>query len=134
MSRLPASLPSTRKSRSVIVDTRSIGFGYSADAQAIERLRANQTGTGSNEFKWAQVFEIAYDPKTYLWIGMALLLNVGAAVANAFGPTLLAAFGFEWVCCQHDDGQTLTQQQIQLRPAKHAVRIVSTEPFSCLPS
>ena len=32
----------------------------------IERLRANQTGTGSHEFKWAHVRELFIDPKTYL--------------------------------------------------------------------
>lgn len=62
---------------------------------AIERLRANQTGMGSNEFKWAQVWEMVYDPKSFLWFGMSLLLNVGAAVTNAFGPTLISNFGFD---------------------------------------
>ncbi|KAL7940166.1 putative MFS transporter [Trichoderma barbatum] len=58
-------------------------------AQAIERLRANQTGTGSREFKWRHLFEAAMEPKTYLWIAMALLLNVGASVTNTFGPLIL---------------------------------------------
>jgi MFS family permease len=52
--------------------------------QAVERLRANQTGTGSSEFKWHQILEIFYDTKTYLWLAMSLLLNVGAAVTNIF--------------------------------------------------
>jgi len=58
-------------------------------AQAIERLRANQTGTGSREFKWRHLLEAAMEPKTYLWIAMALLLNVGASVTNTFGPLIL---------------------------------------------
>ncbi|KAL6810271.1 putative MFS transporter [Trichoderma sp. SZMC 28015] len=58
-------------------------------AQAIERLRANQTGTGSREFKWKHLLEAAVEPKTYLWIAMALLLNVGASVTNTFGPLIL---------------------------------------------
>lgn len=57
--------------------------------QAIERLRANQTGTGSREFKWSHILETALEPKTYLWIGMAMLLNVGASVTNTFGPLIL---------------------------------------------
>lgn len=57
---------------------------------AIERLRANQTGTGSRDFKWNQVLEIALEPKTYLWVAMALLLNVGASVTNTFGPLILS--------------------------------------------
>lgn len=62
---------------------------------AVERLRANQTGTGSNEFKWPQVYEMLYDPKSYLFLAMTLLLNIGAAVTTVFGPTLIANFGFD---------------------------------------
>ena len=62
--------------------------------QAIERLRANQTGTGTREFKFAHVLELALEPKTYLFIGMTLLLNLGAQVSNTFGPLILAGFGF----------------------------------------
>ncbi|KAM4064436.1 major facilitator superfamily protein [Hirsutella rhossiliensis] len=58
-------------------------------AQAIERLRANQTGTGSRTFEWRHVAEAALEPKTYLWIAMTLLLNVGASVTNTFGPLIL---------------------------------------------
>lgn len=64
-------------------------------AQAVERLRANQTGTGSHEFKWQQVYEVFYDPKSYLWVAMSLLLNVGASVSNALGPTLIKGMGFD---------------------------------------
>lgn len=61
---------------------------------AIERLRANQTGTGTNEFKWGHVLEVALDVKCYLFLIMTLLVNVGAAVTTYFGPTLIANFGF----------------------------------------
>lgn len=64
-------------------------------AQAIERLRANQTGTGSTEWKWSQVVEVLVDPKAYLWIGIGMLPNIGAAVTNVFGPTLIKNFGFD---------------------------------------
>lgn len=63
-------------------------------AQAIERLRANQTGTGNRQFKWHHVLETILEPKTYLWFAMALLLNVGASVTNTFGPLILSGFGF----------------------------------------
>lgn len=58
-------------------------------AQAIERLRANQTGTGSREFKCRHLLETALEPKTYLWIGMAFLLNAVASVTNTFGPLII---------------------------------------------
>lgn len=63
--------------------------------KAIERLRANQTGTGSREFKWSHVLELALDPKTYLWVALSLLLNVGASVTNTFGPLIIGGFGYD---------------------------------------
>ncbi|PFH61598.1 hypothetical protein XA68_16948 [Ophiocordyceps unilateralis] len=57
--------------------------------QALERLRANQTGTGSRAFDLSQIVEAAREPKTYLWFAMTLLLNIGASVTNAFGPLIL---------------------------------------------
>ncbi|OBU00600.1 hypothetical protein VE01_01201 [Pseudogymnoascus verrucosus] len=64
-------------------------------AQAIERLRANNTGIGSREFNWSQVIEVFLDPKTYLWFALSLLLNVGAAVTNVFGPLILSGLGMD---------------------------------------
>ncbi|WWC85174.1 uncharacterized protein L201_000031 [Kwoniella dendrophila CBS 6074] len=61
---------------------------------AIERVRANQTGTGTREFKWPHIWEVCYDPKTYLFGGLSLCVNFGATVATAFGPTLLKDMGF----------------------------------------
>ena len=62
--------------------------------QAIERLRANQTGAGSREFKWKQALEALIEPKSWLFIGIALCLNVTAAVSNTFGPIIIEGFGF----------------------------------------
>lgn len=63
--------------------------------QAMERLRANQTGTGNTEFKFSHVLEAALEPKTYLWIAMAMLLNIGASVTNTFGPLIIGGLGFD---------------------------------------
>jgi MFS family permease len=63
--------------------------------QTIERLRANQTGTGSRDFKWSQALEALIEPKTWLFVGMALCLNVTAAVVNTFGPIIVGGFGFD---------------------------------------
>ena len=62
---------------------------------AVERLRANQTGIGSQRFEWPHVWEVLIEPKTYLWIAMSLLLNVGASVTNTFGPLILSGLGFD---------------------------------------
>lgn len=64
-------------------------------AQAIERLRANQTGTGSREFKWSHILELALEPKTYIWVGLSLLLNIGASVTNTFGPLIISGLGYD---------------------------------------
>jgi predicted MFS family arabinose efflux permease len=64
-------------------------------AQAIERLRANQSATGSREFKWDHVKELMIEPKTWLFIGMTMLLNIGAQVSSVFGPLILAGIGFD---------------------------------------
>lgn len=61
----------------------------------MERLRANQTGTGNREFRMKHVTEAGLEPKTYLWIGMAMLLNIGASVTNVFGPLILSGLGFD---------------------------------------
>lgn len=63
--------------------------------QAVERLRANKTGIGSRSFKWEHVLEVFLEPKTYLWFCMAMLLNVGAAVTNVFGPLILSGLGYD---------------------------------------
>ena len=39
---------------------------------ALERLRENNTGTKSSEWKWSQVRETYRDPKTYMWAAMYL--------------------------------------------------------------
>lgn len=63
--------------------------------QAVERLRANQTGTGTREWKWGQALEVFVDPKSYLWLAIVMFPNIGAAVTNVFGPTLIRRFGFD---------------------------------------
>ena len=63
--------------------------------QALERLRANQTGAGSRELKWNQVVEAVLDVKTYLFVGMALANNLGAQVTVTFGPLILSGFGLD---------------------------------------
>jgi hypothetical protein len=78
---------------STVADARF--FTEDEKAQAVERLRANQTGVGSNEFKWQHIYELFYDIKSLFWVGIALLINAGTAVASSFGPTLINNFGFD---------------------------------------
>ena len=53
---------------------------------AIERVRANQTGNvGNREFKWSHIWELAYDPKTYLFVSRPYfwVLPLPADLANS---------------------------------------------------
>ena len=63
--------------------------------QALERLRANQTGTGSSEYKWPHVWEAILETKTWLFVAMVTFLNTGAMVTNTFGPLVVQGFGFD---------------------------------------
>ncbi|OQV11030.1 hypothetical protein CLAIMM_14936 [Cladophialophora immunda] len=62
---------------------------------ALERLRDNQTGTGSRELKHDQIWECFYDPKVLIFLGMVLCNNAGAAVTNTFGPLVLKGLGYD---------------------------------------
>ncbi|MBE3048788.1 MFS transporter [Candidatus Bathyarchaeota archaeon] len=64
--------------------------------QGAERLRANNDSVeGSHQFKWGQVLEAFIDPKTWLWVILALLPNLGSALPSFFGPLLIEGFGFD---------------------------------------
>ncbi|KAI5475465.1 putative permease of the major facilitator superfamily [Pseudohyphozyma bogoriensis] len=64
--------------------------------KGVERLRANNTGVVSTDFKWRQVLEMALEPKTYLFAAMTFCLNLGASVSSTFGPLLLKGLvGFD---------------------------------------
>lgn len=42
---------------------------------AIERLRMNQTGVMSREWRWSQMWESIRDPKTWLWFSLVLSIS-----------------------------------------------------------
>lgn len=61
---------------------------------AVERVRSNQTGTGSKEFKTSHLKEAMWDPKTWLLVATSVLLNAGANVTGTFGGLLIKGLGF----------------------------------------
>ncbi|KDQ28582.1 hypothetical protein PLEOSDRAFT_1039770 [Pleurotus ostreatus PC15] len=61
---------------------------------ALERLRANNQGTESKEWKWDQVLDLALDPKTYLWFALLFLCALPSGGIGAFGPLIIQGFGF----------------------------------------
>jgi fucose 4-O-acetylase-like acetyltransferase len=42
---------------------------------AVERLRANQMGVVSRDWRWDHVWEAAFDVKTYLWFLLILTIS-----------------------------------------------------------
>jgi hypothetical protein len=77
-------------------DVRSARFLTALErCQALERLRANQTGAGARKFKWGHVAEMFLDLKCYLFGFMAFAVSLGAAFSGLFGPLLLSGFGFD---------------------------------------
>ncbi|KAL5352835.1 hypothetical protein ACLOAV_002783 [Pseudogymnoascus australis] len=64
--------------------------------QGIERLRSNKSGDEKvHEFKWPQVWEASLDIKTWLWVVLAILPNLGSALPGVFGPLIVQGFGFD---------------------------------------
>ncbi|KAF9266695.1 MFS general substrate transporter [Marasmius fiardii PR-910] len=64
--------------------------------KAVERLRANNTGNSATEkFKIKQAIEALFELKTWLFVAMTFLLNVGASVTVVFGPIILNGLGFD---------------------------------------
>ncbi|OBT57836.1 hypothetical protein VE04_01960 [Pseudogymnoascus sp. 24MN13] len=64
--------------------------------QGIERLRTNNTGVEDfHQFKWSHVLEAALDLKTWLWLVLAMLPNLGSALTSVFGPLIITGFGFD---------------------------------------
>jgi hypothetical protein len=64
-------------------------------AQALERLRANQTGVGSRDLNWQHIVETLQDIKSYFFAGIAFTGLVGAQLPSTFGPLILTGFGFD---------------------------------------
>ncbi|KIX07419.1 uncharacterized protein Z518_02072 [Rhinocladiella mackenziei CBS 650.93] len=62
---------------------------------AIERMRANNQGIESNEWKWAHVKEAALDVKTWLWAAMMFSISVPSGGISTFGPLIVKNFGFD---------------------------------------
>lgn len=63
-------------------------------AIAIESLRPNKQGIGTNVFRWYQVREAFRDPRTYLFFLWSIFLNIPDGGVQAFGSIVVTSFGF----------------------------------------
>ncbi|RDW88008.1 hypothetical protein BP6252_00040 [Coleophoma cylindrospora] len=61
---------------------------------AIERLRANQMGVVSTEWRWGHVYESFADIKTWLWFALIFSISVPSGGVTTFGPLIVKSFGF----------------------------------------
>ncbi|KAJ5085404.1 hypothetical protein N7532_010175 [Penicillium argentinense] len=62
---------------------------------AIERLRMNQQGIESHEWKWDHVKEAALDLKSWLWFSLMLAISIPSGGITTFGPLIVESFGFD---------------------------------------
>lgn len=59
---------------------------------AIERLRNNQMGVMSREWRYLHFFEALRDPKTWLWFAMIFCISVPSNGISTFGPLIIQSF------------------------------------------
>lgn len=60
---------------------------------ALERIRLNNTGTQSHDFKMSQVRECLLDPKSWGFAAMIFCVSLVSGGIGAFGPLILKGFG-----------------------------------------
>jgi len=62
---------------------------------AVERLRANQQGVVSTEWKWEHVVESLLDLKTWFWFSLIFCISIPSGGITTFGPLIVKSFGFD---------------------------------------
>ncbi|KAL4995953.1 major facilitator superfamily domain-containing protein [Aspergillus recurvatus] len=62
---------------------------------AIERLRMNQQGIETHEWKWAHVREAFLDLKSFFWFALMFSISIPSGGITTFGPLIIESFGFD---------------------------------------
>ncbi|CAG8980775.1 hypothetical protein HYALB_00012875 [Hymenoscyphus albidus] len=62
---------------------------------AIERLRDNQMGVVSTEWKWKHVVESLMDSKSWFWFALIFSISIPSGGITTFGPLIIKSFGFD---------------------------------------
>ena len=60
----------------------------------LERIRHNEQGIGSQEFKWSHVWEAVVDPMTWLYAFWIFAANIPNSIATSFGNILVKGMGY----------------------------------------
>ncbi|GKZ47354.1 hypothetical protein AbraIFM66951_010714 [Aspergillus brasiliensis] len=61
---------------------------------AVERLRANQMGIISRDWRWDHVWETVYDIKTWLWFFLIVTISIPSGGISTFGNLIIKSFGY----------------------------------------
>lgn len=64
-----------------------------------QRLRANQQGLETKDFKFAQAGEMFLDLKSWCWMIMLFVIFIPVTGINVFGPMILQGLGFDGCVC-----------------------------------
>ncbi|KAK4901190.1 hypothetical protein LTR27_001747 [Elasticomyces elasticus] len=62
---------------------------------AVERLRMNQQGIASGEWRWDHVRDCLLDVKTWLWVSLLTAISIPSGGISTFGPLIVKSFGFD---------------------------------------
>ncbi|KAK5723309.1 hypothetical protein LTR15_005006 [Elasticomyces elasticus] len=62
---------------------------------AVERLRMNQQGIASGEWRWDHVKDCLLDVKTWLWVSLLTAISIPSGGISTFGPLIVKSFGFD---------------------------------------
>ncbi|KAL2145895.1 hypothetical protein VTI28DRAFT_5977 [Corynascus sepedonium] len=61
---------------------------------AVERLRANQMGVASREWRWDHVWETLWDFKTWCWFVAIVAISIASGGISTFGSLIVKDFGY----------------------------------------
>ncbi|KAE8384753.1 major facilitator superfamily domain-containing protein [Aspergillus alliaceus] len=61
---------------------------------AVERLRANQMGIVSREWRWDHVWETLCDMKTWCWFFLIVAISIPSGGISTFGNLIIKSFGY----------------------------------------
>ncbi|PGH27216.1 hypothetical protein AJ80_01173 [Polytolypa hystricis UAMH7299] len=61
---------------------------------AVERLRANQMGVVSREWRWDHLWESLLDLKTWFWFFLVVSISIPSGGISTFGNLIIKSFGY----------------------------------------
>ncbi|KAL4867658.1 hypothetical protein BDV12DRAFT_209778 [Aspergillus spectabilis] len=61
---------------------------------AVERLRANQMGIISREWRWDHTLETLLDVKTWIWFLLIIAISIPSGGISTFGSLIITSFGY----------------------------------------